>query len=89
MRKERCTRQFALNAEKNAKCHSSPMAADLYTAESATQKDPPQEEIDSRFKRTTLRNRLSSIALFFFKSHKEKLSSRPLGLGFGQARESL
>jgi hypothetical protein len=48
MKEKRCTRQFALNVEKNAKYHSSPMAADLYTAESATQKEHPQEEVDFR-----------------------------------------
>jgi hypothetical protein len=48
MREKRCTKQFALNAERNAKYHSSPMAADLYTAESATRREHPQEEIDFR-----------------------------------------
>jgi len=31
MRKERCTRQFALSAERNAKYHSSLMVADPFT----------------------------------------------------------
>jgi hypothetical protein len=48
MKEKRCTRQFALNVEKNAKYHSSLMAADLYTAESVTQKEHPHEEVDFR-----------------------------------------
>jgi hypothetical protein len=48
MRKKKCTRQFALNAKRNVKCHSSPMAADLYTAESVTRKEHHQEEVDFR-----------------------------------------
>jgi hypothetical protein len=67
MRKERCTRQFALSAERNAEYHSSLMVADPFTAESATQRERPQEEIDSR-----LGEQLSEIGflqlLYFFKS---------------------
>jgi hypothetical protein len=48
MREKRCTRQFALNAERNAKCHSNPMAADPYTAESVTRREHHQEEVDIR-----------------------------------------
>ena len=48
MKEKRCTRQFALIAERNAKYHSSPMAADLYTAESVTRKEHHQEEVDFR-----------------------------------------
>jgi hypothetical protein len=48
MRKKRCTRQSALNAERNVKYHSSLMAADQYTAESVTRREHPQEEIDFR-----------------------------------------
>jgi hypothetical protein len=48
MREKRCTRQFALNVEKNVKYHSSPMAADLYTAESVIRREHPQEEVDFR-----------------------------------------
>jgi hypothetical protein len=48
MKEKRCTRQFALNAERNAKYHSSPMAADQCTAESVTQREHPHEEIDIR-----------------------------------------
>ncbi len=44
MRKERCTRQFALNAEKNAKSHSNQIAADLFTAENAILNEHHQEE---------------------------------------------
>jgi len=48
MREKRCTRQFALNVERNVKFPSSLMAADLYTAESVTRREHPQEEIDFR-----------------------------------------
>jgi len=48
MREKRCTRQFALTVERNVKCHSNPMAADLYTAESVTRREHPQEEVDFR-----------------------------------------
>lgn len=46
MRKEKCIRQFVLNAKRNAKCHSSLMVADLYIAESVTRREHPPEEID-------------------------------------------
>jgi hypothetical protein len=48
MKEKRCIRQFALIAEKNVKYHSSPMAANLYTAESVTRREHPQEEVDFR-----------------------------------------
>jgi hypothetical protein len=48
MKEKRCTRQFALTVEKNAKYHSSPMVADQYTAESVTRREPPHEEVDFR-----------------------------------------
>jgi len=48
MREKRCTRQFALNVKRNVKYHSSPMAADLYTAESVTRREHPQVEVDFR-----------------------------------------
>jgi hypothetical protein len=48
MKRKRCTRQFALNVEKNAKYHSSLMEVDLYTAESVTRREHLQEEVDSR-----------------------------------------
>jgi hypothetical protein len=48
MKEKRCIRQFALNVERSAKYHSSPMAADLYTAESVTRREHPQEEVDFR-----------------------------------------
>jgi hypothetical protein len=48
MKGKRCIRQFALIAVMNVKCHSSPMAADLYTAESVTRREHPQEEVDFR-----------------------------------------
>jgi hypothetical protein len=48
MREKRCTRQFALIAGRNVKYHSSLMAADLYTAESVTRREHPQEEVDFR-----------------------------------------
>ena len=48
MREKRCTRQFAPTVERNAKFPSSPMVADLYTAESVTRREHPQEEVDFR-----------------------------------------
>jgi len=48
MKEKRCTRQFALTVEKNAKYHSSPMVAGQYTAESVTQREHPHEEVDFR-----------------------------------------
>jgi hypothetical protein len=48
MRKKKCIRQFALNVERNVKYHSSPMAADPYTAESVTRREHHQEEVDFR-----------------------------------------
>jgi hypothetical protein len=48
MKEKRCTRQFALIAERNVKYHSSPMAADQYTAESVTRREHHQEEVDFR-----------------------------------------
>jgi len=48
MKEKRCTRQFALIAERNAKFPSSPMAADLYTAESVTRREHHHEEVDFR-----------------------------------------
>jgi hypothetical protein len=50
MKKKRCTKQSALNVERNVKFHSSLMAADLYTAESVTRREHQQEE-DSRLNR--------------------------------------
>jgi hypothetical protein len=48
MKEKKCTRQFALNAKRNVKCHSSLMVADLYTAESVTRREHLLEEIDFR-----------------------------------------
>jgi hypothetical protein len=43
---EKCTKQFVLNVEKNAKSHSSLTKIDLYTVENVTvTKDPPEEDI--------------------------------------------
>ena len=49
MKEKRCTRQFALIAEKNVKSHSSQMVADQFTAESVTRREHPHEEVDFRF----------------------------------------
>ena len=57
-RKEKCIRQFVLNVAKNAKCHSSLIQADLFTAENATRNEDHHE--DSKSKLTT-----SSLASFF------------------------
>jgi hypothetical protein len=43
---ERCTRQFVLIVARNAKCHSSPILADLCTAETVGQRKDPKEEDD-------------------------------------------
>jgi hypothetical protein len=48
MKERKCTRQFALNAKRNVKCHSSLMAADQFTAENVTLREHPQEETDIR-----------------------------------------
>jgi hypothetical protein len=45
MREKRCTRQFALNVERNVKCHSNPMAADPYTAENVILNEDRLEDI--------------------------------------------
>jgi len=48
MKEKKCTKQFALNAKRNAKCHSSLMAADLFTVESVTRREHLLEEVDFR-----------------------------------------
>jgi hypothetical protein len=48
MREKKCTKQFALNAKRNVKCHSSLMAANLFTVESVTQREHLLEEVDFR-----------------------------------------
>jgi hypothetical protein len=48
MREERCIRQSVLIVERIVKSHSSPMAANLYTAESVTRREDHQEEVDFR-----------------------------------------
>jgi len=58
MREKRCIRQFVLIVERIVKFHSSPMAADLYTAESVTRKDHHQEEVDFRSSPTASNLRL-------------------------------
>jgi len=45
--RKRCTRQFALIVERNVKFHSNLTQADLFTAESAGQREEVREE-DSR-----------------------------------------
>ncbi len=48
MKEERCTRQSALNVEKNVKYHSSLMELDQYTAESVIKREHLREEVDFR-----------------------------------------
>jgi hypothetical protein len=48
MREKKCTKQFALNAKRNVKCHSSLMAANLFTVESVTRREHLLEEVDFR-----------------------------------------
>ena len=48
MREKKCTKQFALNAKRNVKCHSSLMAAILFTVESVTRREHLLEEVDFR-----------------------------------------
>jgi hypothetical protein len=50
--RKKCTRQFALNVERNVKFPSSPTQADLFTAVSAGLRREPQEE-DSKSTWTT------------------------------------
>lgn len=45
---EKCTRQPARTAAKNAKYHSSPTRADQFTAENAGLKDDSQDHEDIR-----------------------------------------
>ena len=67
MKEKKGTRQFALNVERNVKSHSSPMAADLYTAESVTLREHPQEEVDFRSSQQ-LYSKISflPVSIFFF-----------------------
>jgi hypothetical protein len=44
--REKCTRQFARNANKNVKFRLNLTEADQYTAENAMQREDPQEEVD-------------------------------------------
>ncbi|HKZ94627.1 MAG TPA: hypothetical protein VJ249_08630 [Candidatus Bathyarchaeia archaeon] len=48
MSPEKCTRQPARIAAKNAKCHSSPIRADQFTAEIAGLRDDNQDQEDIR-----------------------------------------
>ena len=48
MRERKCIRPFVLNVEKNVKCHSSLMVADLFTVESVTRREHLLEEVDFR-----------------------------------------
>jgi hypothetical protein len=45
---EKCIRQFVLSVAGNAKFRSNLTEADPYTAENATQREDPQEEIDTK-----------------------------------------
>jgi len=67
MREKKCTKQFALNAKRNVKCHSSLTAADQYTAENVTLRKHPQEETDTRS-----RDELSPRFYILFSSHLSK-----------------
>jgi len=40
----KCTRQSALTAVKNAKCHSNPIQADQFTAENVGLKEDPRDQ---------------------------------------------
>jgi hypothetical protein len=62
MNEKRCTRQFALNVKRNVKYHSSPMAADQYTAENVTLREHPQEEADTRSSQQLARAKQNSEA---------------------------
>jgi hypothetical protein len=44
----KCTMQYVLNVDKNAKCLSNQIQADLYIAENATLNEDPREEIDTK-----------------------------------------
>jgi hypothetical protein len=65
MREEKCTRQFALNAKRNVKCHSSLMAADQYTAENVTLREHPQEEANTRSSQK-LHSKIGFLPVFIF-----------------------
>jgi len=65
MREKKCTRQFALNAERNVKCHSSLMAADQYTAENVTLREHPQEEANTRSSQQ-LYSKIGFLPVFIF-----------------------
>jgi len=75
MREKKCTKQFALNAKRNVKCHSSLMAADQYTAENVTLRKHPQEETDTRSSQQ-LYSKLSFLPFLysFFKSPEQILA---------------
>ena len=48
---EKCIRQFVLSVNRNVKFRSNLMEADPYTAENATQREDPQEEMDIKLTR--------------------------------------
>jgi len=77
MREKKCTKQFALNAKRNVKCHSSLMAADQYTAENVTLRKHPQEETDIRSSQQ-LYSKMSffPVSLFFFQVTRADISVR-------------
>jgi hypothetical protein len=67
MREERCIRQSVLIVERIVKSHSSPMAANLYTAESVTRREDHQEEADFRSSQQ-LQSEIGflPVSIFFF-----------------------
>ena len=64
---ERCTRQFALNVERNARFRSNLTGQGLFTAEIATRKEGHREDRieDTSFRRLIFRD-LSSDGSYFF-----------------------
>jgi len=63
---EKCIRQFVLSVSRNVKFHSNLTKADLYTAENATQREDPQEEVAIDIKLTSYLSILRSQPFFFF-----------------------
>jgi hypothetical protein len=63
--KKNCTRQFALNADRNAKFPSNLTQTDPFTAENAGQKNAHHED-DTKPANTKLSNTVSSIIFLFY-----------------------
>ena len=64
---KKCIKRSVLNAKRNAKCHSSLMAADQYTAENVTLREHLQEETDTRSSQQ-LYSKINflPVSIFFF-----------------------